>query len=472
MRNVLILLAGLVSVISPIMAQSAGDTVKAVVVDQYNVKWFGTDLGLLSYDGTDWKAYQVRVDQPGKVSSLDYVTEAGMLVGTDHGYLETDITSEGIETAYVYNTVSVEMHDQLRDTVITSENVQVILKHVHDVMFDESLRKYVINSDGLAVIDETKRVWLEKGYGLPENGLTLQDPQVLGHEKDSIYIGTRNGVGRVSPYTFKLGYYEDQELVITEDQIDGFTGASHYVQPYSGIASNDVRSMHTDSDGYQWFGTTGGISLHTVQNGLQGWELNLTENDGLVDNTVNAIFQDAAGDLWFGTNGGVSKYEIEGGQFTNYTTSDGLSDNVIYDITEDQDNILWFATANGVSSFNGSTFTAYNTGDQAKDFINVIVNNVLAPLADRNQLKVYPVPARDYIYVHFLKESGLFIEAAVYDVSGKRISRLYSGYAAGGDLKLRWDLTSREGKPVPEGIYFIRLYNGSHVINRKAVVLR
>jgi len=49
------------------------------------------------------------------------------------------------------------------------------------------------------------------------------------------------------------------------------------------------------------------------------------------------------------------------GTWTTYTTGDGLAHNGVYSIAVDADNVKWFGTFDGVSSFNGTTWTTYNT---------------------------------------------------------------------------------------------------------------
>jgi ligand-binding sensor domain-containing protein len=47
--------------------------------------------------------------------------------------------------------------------------------------------------------------------------------------------------------------------------------------------------------------------------------------DGLVSNRISRIVSDSRGYLWFCTEGGLSRFD--GHTFTNYTTEQGLPDN-------------------------------------------------------------------------------------------------------------------------------------------------
>ena len=185
---------------------------------------------------------------------------------------------------------------------------------------------------------------------------------------------------------------------------------------------------------------------------------------------MNTIFEDSNGDFWFGTDGGISKYD---GGFTNYTESDGLADNMVFDIDEDAAGQLWFATANGVSSFNGSEFTTYNTSDQAKDFVNILKVGVetIAP-GNNERFQIYPNPTSSHVFVHFLKDQAMYLEVNVYDMTGKQINNLYSGYADGGDLKVRWNLDDESHTPISGGIYFITLQTDTFTLTKKIVVLQ
>jgi two-component sensor histidine kinase len=70
-----------------------------------------------------------------------------------------------------------------------------------------------------------------------------------------------------------------------------------------------------------------------------------TVESGLPSNTVYGITSDSKGFLWFCTDRGLCKYN--GLRFQYYNFRDGISDNEIFFATEDKLGRLWFSTFNG-----------------------------------------------------------------------------------------------------------------------------
>jgi DNA-binding NtrC family response regulator/ligand-binding sensor domain-containing protein len=123
-----------------------------------------------------------------------------------------------------------------------------------------------------------------------------------------------------------------------------------------GLAGNSVWSIHRDSDGFLWFGTSNGVSRYDGKRFT-----NFTTEDGLAGNTILAIYGDSSGILWFGTDNGISRHDGKG--FVNFTIEDGLAHNVIRAIYGDSSGILWFGTDSGISRHDGKGFVNFTTED-------------------------------------------------------------------------------------------------------------
>jgi hypothetical protein len=459
-----------------LLGQGTGDTVRAIYVDDSDVIWLGTDLGLLSLDDGTWTAYNTIDQTPGDVTSLMFDGDGKQFwIGTKSGALLSNYEAMEFSGGAQFTNITVEEHEQPTLNVILPGDLATMdLKNIKDIAMDAQGNVFLLLDNGVVVQDksEMKWLWLPTGYGIADFGVPNRELLKLGSEADTIYIGaTGVGPGRLYAKTLKEGYRDtDLSVVETDEDIDAFTGASILYYPFASLMDDLVSSIYTDSEGYQWFGSYMGVSQHTSIDSKQGWDIRLSETDGLVNNRVNTIFEDSNGDFWFGTDGGISKYD---GEFTNYTKSEGLADNMIFDIDEDGDGLLWFATANGVSSFNGSAFTTYTTSDHAKDFVNILkvgLEDFSTGINDKYQL--YPNPTSSHVYVHFFKDQTMYLDVNVYDMSGKHINNLFSGYAGGGDLKVRWELDTESATAVPGGIYFITLQSDTFTLTKKLVVLQ
>ena len=409
-----------------LFSQGTGNVVKAVFVDEHGMKWFGTDRGLIRFDGNDWIDYGSQAKIPDQISDIAYqFSDYGpeMWIGSNKGVSVAAYNVDGITSATHYNMA----------------NSGILSDTIHDVMVDENNIRYFATPEGLGIFNNSTWSSIARGTHIPSAGVLS-----LGTKNDTIYAGSDGkGVGRV-----------------IRDDLDGYTGASYYEIPWSGLPSNTINCVYIDSKGFQWYGTTEGASRHEVQESKQGWEVYLTVDQGLVNQNVLSILEDNDGDIWLGTKGGISRYNPADAQFTNYTMDDGLPDSVIYDIAMDTDQTLWFATGKGVSHFDKTSFHNY--------LISGIEN-----VANQNESgKIYPNPATNEIHLTCYSKQIAFVTITAFDLSGKKIETIYNGYAQAGELWITWDLNDSADVPVPAGIYMISIESGSIKSTQKVVVIR
>ncbi len=58
------------------------------------------------------------------------------------------------------------------------------------------------------------------------------------------------------------------------------------------------------------------------------------------------------------------------------------------------------------------------------------------------------------------------------DVAGRRVALVAEGAFAAGVHDLRWEARDGEGRPLPSGVYFLRLTTDRGETTQKAVLLR
>jgi len=63
------------------------------------------------------------------------------------------------------------------------------------------------------------------------------------------------------------------------------------------------------------------------------------------------------------------------------------------------------------------------------------------------------------------------VETTIFDVSGRRVRELDSGWLSAGEHVLTWDGHDTEGRPVRAGIYFARVRAGSTRLTPKILRL-
>jgi flagellar hook assembly protein FlgD len=63
-------------------------------------------------------------------------------------------------------------------------------------------------------------------------------------------------------------------------------------------------------------------------------------------------------------------------------------------------------------------------------------------------------------------------EVAVYDPAGRLVRTLREGAAAAGESRVTWDGRGASGRPVPAGVYWVRLRGEAVDDARRVVVIR
>lgn len=151
--------------------------------------------------------------------------------------------------------------------------------------------------------------------------------------KNTIWIGTREGVMKYTPKGFQL--YKDK----------------------NGLVNNDIWKIIEDREGNMWFASkSNGISKLSNER----FKYYTTKN-GLTTNIVTSIYQTKTENFWAGTANGLAHLDKD--TFYTYHTQDGLSDNNMLSIAEDKNGILWIGAGRGLNSYNGKSFTQYHSSE-------------------------------------------------------------------------------------------------------------
>ncbi len=337
---VLILITGLISLPAYLVYSqtstltSIGISVKnvnSIVVDKDNIKWFSTDVGILSFDGNMWKLHDDNKSLPQQnLKGLTYV-------------LNPEGPELWIASPDGATVTSMPIDDQAESTTYNPENTPMISQDVLGIAAGYDSIRWIGTNKGVSALSNDK--WLSPDYdGYYTEGMFTNYPitsMATNLKGDSLYVGTE-GVGVMRVY---------------RDDLDGISGASIYAQwgPID-LPSDYILSIYIAPDGTKWFGTEEGVARHTGSNTLDNGTAYYTD-DGLVDNYVQAICGDKKGNIWFGTLAGISVYS--GSSWTSYTTDNGLVSNNILSLATDNNGIVWIGTDAGISSFENEKFISF-----------------------------------------------------------------------------------------------------------------
>jgi len=84
---------------------------------------------------------------------------------------------------------------------------------------------------------------------------------------------------------------------------------------------------------------------------------------------------------------------------------------------------------------------------------------------------VVPNPFHQSVSATLSLASEQTVEAAIYDLSGRRVKSVFSGVATG-PVQIRWDGMDESGRAAHPGIYMLQVRAGARHIERKMLLVR
>ncbi|MGW8315302.1 MAG: ligand-binding sensor domain-containing protein [Bacteroidales bacterium] len=390
----------------------------AVVVGAQGVKWFGTDRGLLLYDGLSHRYFTTADGLTGNlINALEIEAAApggALWVATQGGVTSVTPEAGGISGIMTYTT-----GEGLLDDSVTA------------VVVDGRSRKFFGSVSGITWIHgDTVGYLTYDDFNASMVNAPVRRIEVFN---DTLYVAQEGGIGR-----FVSG-------------VDGVSGASRWTSEYGmSPLSGNILSVLVDSRGHQWFGTDMGVQEHAGQQAKENWML-YTMAEGLVDNRVISMAEDGEGGMWFGTTGGLSW--LKEGIWTSFTTADGLLNDTVMDIGVDAEGAIWLATARGYCSYRDGTFTDQYTS----------IGSLPAP--DR-EVRVWYNPADRSVYVSYRLTGSASVSARLFLLNGK-LAGIWSDLPSAPGWQQTVLPLSAMNTGDPGGIYILQLHGGAWTESRK-----
>jgi signal transduction histidine kinase/ligand-binding sensor domain-containing protein/CheY-like chemotaxis protein len=313
------------------------NSVQAVLQTRDGYLWFGTQEGLVRFDGEHFEIFDrsnTKALTHNDVTALFEDRLGTLWVGTYGGGLTW--FKDGVFTRF-------NAQDPLSDEFVTalredSRGSMWIGTRDHGIFaFADGRVRPVAVKDGLS----SNRV-----FALYED------------RGGDLWVGTADGLnrlrgGNITRFSAAAGLVNPRITAITGDSTGalwiGTDGGLHQFVDgrVSGAAimpGTPVRSLLFDRDRNLWIGWRGaGLSR------LTGGRLTtMTATDGLSNNTPLSLFVDRERNLWVGTNGGGLN-RFRDGSITTYASQEGLSTDVAVAVYEDLRGNLWFGTIDGLN---------------------------------------------------------------------------------------------------------------------------
>ncbi|MEJ0039956.1 MAG: two-component regulator propeller domain-containing protein [Gammaproteobacteria bacterium] len=354
-------------------------TVMATLQDSQGFVWFGTEDGLVRFDGEQLQRYaHSRTEKnslPGNfIWDIAEDARRDLWIATkDNGLARWERTTD---TFISYR------HDASDPASLASNALRAVL-------IDARGRVWVGTSDaGVDVLDPATGRFehIRNDPAKPESlGSDLVRTLSAG-KKGSVWIGTEAGLDRWRPDAATLEHFgppalaahslvgqhlasvlEDRSGAIWVGTFDaGLTRLAadgrvletfrHEAGRPGSLASDEVRAILEDAAGRLWIGTANGLELLDRASGEIGhYQYDANDADSLRASYVMSLYQDAAGLVWIGTRGGgVSRWNPRSWELGSRRPA-WLAAEPVNAFADAPDNEVWVGSAVGLARFNPET---------------------------------------------------------------------------------------------------------------------
>ncbi|UOG77556.1 ATP-binding protein (plasmid) [Hymenobacter tibetensis] len=335
---------------NPANARSlVGDTVNAIVEDQYGQLWIGTNNGLsqLTADEVNFNNFRFNYANQRTIGSNYIYTIAAdrdgtIWLGTEGGLDILDVKS-GMVTRHVHNS---------RDPYSLNS------KSVRSLFIDRQGIHWIgTYQGGLSKYDQNLTLFnVERSSELDPFGLNAPAVTAFAENRNGdIFVGTDGG--GLNVYNLKTRLFRHIEMK-SRERIN--------------LAGLPILTMLLDRHDQLWIGTFGhGLFIYNTRTG--GYEQLLAKpgSSQLNSNDIFCLEEDHNGTIWIGTNGGgVNVYDPNTKRITKFTARPKTAEdkllpvnNYIRAIEEDSNGNIWIGSAgSGIAVYHpvDEQFTIYN----------------------------------------------------------------------------------------------------------------
>jgi signal transduction histidine kinase/ligand-binding sensor domain-containing protein/CheY-like chemotaxis protein/HPt (histidine-containing phosphotransfer) domain-containing protein len=301
--------------------------VHAILQDSQGFMWFGTEDGLVRYDGQELVRYGYSPKENRGLPG-NYINQ--VLEGPRHD-LWLAINGGLARWNRADDRFTVYRHDPRDAGSLASDQVNTVS------------------------IDAQGRVWI----GTTDAGLDILDPQTgrfrnLKHKAaDPGSLASNHVTTLIRDRAGDLWVGTDQGLDELEAGAPGFRHFRHVDGDPRTLSGNDVWQVLEDSSGSIWVATYGGGLDRLDRNGdvLQVFRHDPHQPGSLASDQVQALLEDRQGHFWVGTADGLDLLDRASGTIAHYRherqNPDSLNDSSVFSLYQDASGLVWIGTATG-----------------------------------------------------------------------------------------------------------------------------
>jgi ligand-binding sensor domain-containing protein/signal transduction histidine kinase len=385
-------------------------SITSVIQDRQGFMWFGTQAGLVKYDGYRNIIYRNDPRDPHSlmdnfVSAAYEDGEGGLWIGTQSGlsyfdkannkftnFRRQDLHSKVTANYKVFSIIN----DGEQGLWLATDyglmhfdtKTHTFQDYRHDFGVDEGIRTDLLNA---IVKDKENNIWIAT-----PNGLDLLRPPDDKFIHINIDIAGRSRAAQNNVVDLSLG--PDQVLWIGTDA--GLATINLNQKPYivrpvgeaEGFSIARIQTLLQANDGKLWIGTiNAGLRMYDPQTGeFTAYRHRPLDPNSLMHNHVSKIFQDRTGALWVGAkSSGFSRVDLLSGGFNRYVQfkddASGDSDNRVRAIAPAGPNQLWLGTyAGGLLKLNTKTRQVESWRKEPGNPKGLFENQIGALLSDKD----------------------------------------------------------------------------------------
>jgi ligand-binding sensor domain-containing protein len=276
-----------------------------------NAIWFGTDQGVLRYDGI-WRAY-------GEAEGLPFGSVRMLLLDRNGRLWAT--TRQGV--AYL------DGEGWVLEGEAQGLPAQAFLSLAE--LPDGTL--WAGSTNGLFARHAAEGVWQ------PVAGVPVASIDILTVTADGIiWLASGNRLFR-----YQDDRWQEIALIVNGNPLP-----------------SRITALASDGNGSLWLATSGHGVAHLFSQAVRWYN----RRDGLPEDNVLSLWVTREGDVWVGTNGGGVGYWHRG-EWSQLDFTDGLAANFVTTIFQDRDGMLWFGTVAGISRYDTHTWTTWEDDEYA-----------------------------------------------------------------------------------------------------------
>ena len=381
--------------------------VHTILQDKMGFMWFGTEDGLVKYDGMTMTNYLFDRENPNSLSNntiaFIYEDRAGYLwIATLTGGLNKFNPSTETFTRYQHdanNPNSISNNNFIRGNNIILEdsfgilwigtdggglnkfdpNTGIFTHYRHNANDPNSLSNdYILAIFSTFLADGTEVLWIgTNGGGLNKFIPATETFVHYQHKKDKENSLNHNIVSEIyatsqqqlidKPFILWLGTNHGMDKFDLDSET--FTHYHHDINDPNSLSHNEIAFIHPagidkQEVNFLWIGTKGGgLNYFNIENKtFVRYKADEKNPHSLSNNTLFSIYRESNGALWIGTYGnGVSRFDTKRYKFQ--LIQHGLSHPAVTGIIQEESSgIMWIATlGGGLNKFDPATgtFTYY-----------------------------------------------------------------------------------------------------------------